>query len=189
MILDSLFMILPTMKKLNPILIVIIVAAAVAVIGYAYVVARDRYFNKAETGNEKQETSTQDNTSNGGYLGDAPQDNTGVGSGNLNSSTGTSNGNGNFSNGLIGVTSADCDNGCAKYKEEGELKYCRQICGLSAGPNANSSGDCSQLSGLDKDYCYKDQAVSKKDYKTCNQIQDSKVKKVCKDRITEDLIN
>jgi len=32
-------------------------------------------------------------------------------------------------------------------------------------------------------------AITKKDFSICNQIVDAKVKKTCKNRITEDLLN
>ena len=89
---------------------------------------------------------------------------------------------------FLNITSKDCDQKCEKYKTNAEdLKYCQEKCGLSL-PAKNQDG-CNQMEGLDADYCYKDLAVSKKDFKICDKIRDAGIKKTCQNRITEDLFN
>ncbi len=95
----------------------------------------------------------------------------------------------------IGITVLpfDCDNECANFQKSEELKYCKQVCEI---PETNPEGeiiqpnatDCTNASGLQKDYCLKDSAIKNKDYKACDQISDAGVKKTCKNRITEDII-
>lgn len=92
----------------------------------------------------------------------------------------------------ITISPSDCDNECSRFKKDEELKYCQQACGL---PSFNQEGieikpttDCENTAGLQKDYCLKDSAVKNKDFKACDQINDSGIEKTCKDRISEDII-
>lgn len=92
----------------------------------------------------------------------------------------------------ITVSPSDCDNECSEFKKENELEYCREVCGLSNAVQENTAkkvpDNCESASGLQKDYCLKDLAIKNKDFKTCDTIVDSGVKKACKNRITEDII-
>lgn len=84
----------------------------------------------------------------------------------------------------ISISPSDCDNECASFKED-KLKYCQEVCGLSV---QQSSNNCNNKSNLEKDYCLKNDAIQNKDFKICDQISDSGVKKACKNRVTEDII-
>jgi|WetSurMetagenome_2_1015567.scaffolds.fasta_scaffold50553_3 hypothetical protein len=93
----------------------------------------------------------------------------------------------------IEVTPKDCDNDCSKFKKENEKEYCQEICGTKtyfedASDSGGSSDDCTSEKGVQKDYCLKDIAVGNKDFKACEEIADANIKKSCKSRITEDLI-
>lgn len=92
----------------------------------------------------------------------------------------------------ITISPSDCNNECSNFKKENELEYCRHACGLSnfeqEDAKNQSSTDCTVISGLQKDYCLKNLAIEKKDYKMCDQINDSGIKKTCKNRVTEDII-
>ncbi len=88
---------------------------------------------------------------------------------------------------FLQISTQDCNNNCKEYTEKEDLDYCKQVCGLSS-VNEKADG-CDSLEDLDKDYCYKDLAVSKKDLKICDKIEDSGVKKTCKNRVTEDIID
>ena len=109
----------------------------------------------------------------------------------------------------ISVTPADCDDQCSKFKKDNELEYCEQVCGISdlydypdeTNSNAsqtdkknnttneeNSSPGCEQQQGIEKDYCLKDQAIAEEDFKMCEEIKDENIKKTCKNRITESLL-
>ena len=84
------------------------------------------------------------------------------------------------------ITAEDCDNECANFKDSsGDLKYCQSICDLSP---IKDSDNCESKQGTDRDYCYKNQAVSKTDINICNSISDSKIKSSCKNRVTEDFL-
>lgn len=90
-------------------------------------------------------------------------------------------------NSLVKITAADCDNECKNFKDdENNLKYCQEICGLVVSEEITEN--CENLKNLEKDYCLKDLAVSKKDFNICDQIQDSGVKKTCKNRVSEDIL-
>lgn len=85
----------------------------------------------------------------------------------------------------IKISPSDCNNECSNFKKENELEYCKHACGLSA---EQPTDDCSDKNDLEKDYCLKDLAVKNKDFKACDQINDSGIKKACKNRVTEDII-
>jgi cbb3-type cytochrome oxidase subunit 3 len=85
------------------------------------------------------------------------------------------------------ITASDCDNECDNFKDdENNFKYCQEVCGLAT---PKTEANCENFKNLEKDYCLKDLAVSKKDFSVCDQIQDSGIKKTCKNRITEELLN
>ncbi len=89
----------------------------------------------------------------------------------------------------ITVAPSDCDNECSKFKKEDELKYCQEICGLSTlETETYEPNNCESKTGIQKDYCLKDLGTSKMDFKACEQIQDSGMKKACKNRVLEDII-
>lgn len=93
----------------------------------------------------------------------------------------------------VTILPSDCDNNCKNFQKNDTLKYCKQVCEI---PNTNPEGelvkpiiaDCTNVSGLQKDYCLKNLAVKNKDYKTCDHINDAGIKKACKNRITEDIL-
>lgn len=86
----------------------------------------------------------------------------------------------------INVTPPDCMRECEPYKyDEKELKYCQNVCGISEGASAN---DCDKLKDLEKDYCFKNQAIEKKDASICDNISDTAIKRSCKNRIQEDIL-
>lgn len=83
------------------------------------------------------------------------------------------------------ITAEDCDNECKDFKDNSsDLRYCQDICGLSQPVTDN----CSEKQGLDRDYCFKNEAISKADLNICDSVFDSKIKSSCKSRITEDLL-
>lgn len=88
---------------------------------------------------------------------------------------------------FVQVLPQDCDNGCKNYQQEEDIKYCKQICGLEA-PKKEATG-CEAMEDLEKDYCYKDQAISKTDPKVCDKIEDAGIKKACKNRVLEDIVD
>lgn len=85
------------------------------------------------------------------------------------------------------ITEEDCANNCLRFENEIELQYCRQVCGL-VSLKADTE-NCDDLEGLKKDYCLKDLAVSKKDFNICKKIADGNIRKTCKNRVTEEILN
>ena len=93
----------------------------------------------------------------------------------------------------ITVAPKDCDNDCSKFKKDSEKEYCQEICGTTtyfedADDEGGDASDCSDEKGVQKDYCLKDIAVGNKDFKACDEISDASIKKACKNRISEDII-
>jgi hypothetical protein len=92
----------------------------------------------------------------------------------------------------VTIRPSDCDNECFGFQKNEELEYCKQVCGLSNANQENSEikipDNCENVSGLEKNYCLKDLAIQSKDFKACNQINDSGIKKACKNRVTEDIM-
>ncbi len=86
------------------------------------------------------------------------------------------------------VTNKDCAEKCSAFKEDAEnFKYCRNFCGLN--PINKKITSCDSLEELEKDYCFKDLAITKKDFTACENIVDSGIKKTCKNRVTEEVLN
>lgn len=180
------------MKKVNIILTVVFVAAAVAVIGYAYTVFSNRYGKSSEDNSNANKSSIIDNFSS--YFGGQNNSNTNENQvENLNENQNqneNSNSNTNSSVSIGDVSAKDCDNDCSRFKDNGDnYKYCQEVCGDIPASQKNSEEDCANLSGLEKDYCWRDLAVSKKDPTICVKISDKKLQTVCRNRVTEELLN
>ncbi|EKE12098.1 MAG: hypothetical protein ACD_14C00019G0001 [uncultured bacterium] len=88
---------------------------------------------------------------------------------------------------FVQVLPADCKNECKNFQIEEDIAYCKQICGLTA-PKKQAAG-CDALDDLEKDYCLKDQAITKTDPKICEKIEDAGIKKSCKNRLIEDIVD
>ena len=85
------------------------------------------------------------------------------------------------------LTSKDCDNECDQYKSDSKkLSYCQQVCGLKKSQAPADS--CDNKTGLEKDYCFKDKAISQQDFEICEKIKDTTIKKTCQNRIAEELL-
>lgn len=88
---------------------------------------------------------------------------------------------------FMDITKNDCDNNCEDYEDD-EFEYCQEYCGLS-NEERDGKEECSELEGLEMDYCYKNLAISKRDYEICDKIQDEGILKTCLNRVTEDIID
>jgi|GEM_PF-792888 len=105
-----------------------------------------------------------------------------------NSADETTNSNESF----LDVTTKDCDNQCKSYTDPEDLKYCQNICGLAtpSKESVSKTTKCETIEdSLEADYCFKNQAISKKDIKLCNSIIDSNIKKSCTNRFLEDILD
>lgn len=88
---------------------------------------------------------------------------------------------------LAHITTEHCDTNCQSFATDFKLlEYCQQVCGIAPIKNVSN---CDEKKDIEKDYCLKDLAVSKKDFAICDQIEDSGVKKTCKNRLTEEVLN
>lgn len=179
------------MLKKNPFLIFILVLAIIVIGGFAYKVFGDRYFQKtSETPKEMSKNSNSgspsgnvNRSSSGGANNVSPSENSN------DNAVSNQNGNQNNSKGDVSkIGPKDCENRCADFEGD-NLDYCKEVCGLKAKNSNSASGDCSDKSGLSKDYCLKDLGIEKRDFKFCDQISDAKIKKNCRDRITEDTLD
>lgn len=154
---------------------------------FGYPVVKERYF-KGENATESEiPTSVNNNsqsdssieTSENGSSGDSDSEEDSAINDEVRDETDES---GDISN----ITAEDCDDECANFKDSpSDLRYCQDVCGLSG---TQTSENCDEKNGLDKDYCFKEQAVSKSDLNICESISDSKVKSLCRSRVTEDLL-
>ncbi len=179
------------MLKKNPFLIFVVVLVVVVIGGFAYSVFSDRYFKKTSETPKELETINNSNSSSENKNAFAP-DGSGSGdsleNGNENSLD-NQNGNENRqASDISKIGPKDCENRCSNF-EGADLDYCREICGLNKKNSNVSTGDCSDKSGLSKDYCLRDLGIEKRDFKFCDQILDAKIKKNCRDRITEDMLD
>jgi hypothetical protein len=163
------------MKKSKIILIAIYVIAAVAVLYFAYGVVKNRYFspaNNVETNNSETQDQAPDQSGDN-QESNAPE----------SAAPAAENGQPVFE-------SADCNNDCARFKDiPDSLRYCQEACGDRPVTPKDSETQCANLTGIDKDACWRDLAVSKKDIDICAKISDSKLLKVCKNRVTEEILN
>lgn len=179
------------MLKKNPFLIFILVLALVVVGGFSYKVFGDRYLKKtsempAELNKNANSTSKFGKNSNSSAEN---TDSTVLDGTDNDNAAESQNSNENGATGDVSkIGPKDCENRCVDFKG-GDLDYCREICGLNQKNSNASSGDCSDRSGLTKDYCLRDLGIEKRDFKFCDQIADAKVKKNCRDRITEDMLD
>ena len=173
------------MKKSKIILIIIYIIAAVAVLYFAYGVMKNRYFppQKNTVGTNNRASKNQEGTQSDNQSVDQ--------SGNTNpESTSSDISNTPPSNGQPNVSNSDCDNNCANFKDNPDnLKYCQEVCGIRPVTPKNSESQCENLAGIDKNACWKDLAVSKKDIAICDKISDAKLQKVCRNRVTEEILN
>ncbi len=86
------------------------------------------------------------------------------------------------------ITHTDCDNKCATITDKDKKEYCLQICGLSSFTQTTSN-TCEDLSGLNKDYCLRDKAITQNKIDKCKEIQDGGIEKQCLNRISENFID
>ncbi|MCX6762688.1 MAG: hypothetical protein NT093_02815 [Candidatus Moranbacteria bacterium] len=172
------------MKKSKIILIAIYIIVAALVLYFAYGVVKNRYFGagRNSAGTTNSETQNQ--------MGNQSDSQTPDQSANNQENTSPDINNVAPGDGRPNIQNADCDNDCANFKESPDnLKYCQEACGDRPVVPKDSEGQCENLAGIEKDACWRDLAVSKKDIDICDKISDAKLKKVCRSRVTEEVLN
>lgn len=85
------------------------------------------------------------------------------------------------------ILATDCDDNCSSKEGTGDYQYCLELCGLR-NSRTDLPDDCEELSGLEKDSCFKAKAVEKKDYKYCDMIEDTNLKESCRNRVLEEVL-
>lgn len=168
------------MKKSKYIFIALYILAALAVAYFAYGVVKDRYFEAKTVSFDMTngESPGQADDASADQSGDNLEDNAPV-----DVPTAVENGQPVFEN-------ADCANDCARFKDIPDgLKYCQEACGDRPVTPKESEGQCESLSGVEKDGCWRDLAVSKKDTDICEKIADAKLKRTCRNRVVEEILN
>lgn len=164
------------MVKKSSLFVIVFFVAAIAVLSYfAYPIIKNRYFKSEDKKTEDQNSAEK----------------------NLNGATSADEEDKilkeeeseEFQEGsLLNVTREDCEDECETYEEADDLKYCQQVCGLNKAQD-NQKSDCESLSGVEKDYCLKNQAIDQNSLSICEKISDKKIKKTCQNRIAEDLLD
>lgn len=173
-------------QKITILIIFIVIAVALAIWGY--IVFKDRY-----SGNETGKQINNINTENTSAKNESSEENSGTNLPDGSQSDTTENGTDISSSSatenppFVEIKREDCLNSCKSFSQNQELTYCKQSCGLMETPN--DTGNCTDKSDLDKDYCFKDLAIKEQDFKICEKISDKGIKKTCVMRITEDLLD
>lgn len=184
------------MKKIFILLLLIL---SIASVYYSYPIIKNRYFpavsksDQTENKNQSQENNKQPDSfeSNPSDAENNPEsteesltDNDEIESISIDAN----NQNNNSEDILANITNEHCDSECKAFANNFEhLEYCQQVCGISPAKKVSTS-DCKEKKDLAKDYCFKDLAISKKDFSICDKIKDSNIKDACKNRITQDII-
>lgn len=93
-------------------------------------------------------------------------------------------------NGRAIINKMDCSDNCEKFKSDKEdFKYCKQICGFFPIIKKESRAECADLSGNEKDFCLRDLAVTKQDFRICDEISNKEIKDACNNRLIEDVFD
>ena len=86
------------------------------------------------------------------------------------------------------VTPDDCEQGCESFSTlPADQAYCFSFCGLNQG--GYQGKNCMTLSGIDKDACFKEQAIRERNPETCARIGENSLRKACEARIAEELFD
>lgn len=184
-----------TESKSSKLPLIFFLVCFVALAAYGYNIYRHRNNPTQET---KQNSTTSDNSVN------SPEVTDDLGSGNDKDNQATispandtintededaGEATADEKNNFLDVSKSDCNNNCKDFSDPEDRKYCVQVCGLEPiKKETKKKKDCSDLQDLEKDYCFKDLAINKNDIKTCSEIEDTDIKKVCQNRITQNLL-
>ncbi len=172
----------------------IILGAIGALAFFIYPVIRDRYFaktavlieNNSSTSSSTSATSTETPAVENPTAGENAISPTPPEEINQNS-TENSAGSGTTGNIKANITPTHCTDDCKAFANDLVLfAYCQQVCGIS--PVKTNATSCDAKKDLEKDYCLKDLAITKDDAALCKPIVDDNIRKTCRNRIAEDLL-
>lgn len=175
------------MKKYLP--YIILALALIGVAAWGYPIVKQRYLQKAAPADTQSEEIVQDSDADtidsedtnlaededGDALSDEETDEETADDADADLA--------DDSEAFLNVLPSDCEDGCQDFTEPDDIQYCREFCGL----NKKKATGCETLEDLDRDYCIKAEAIEKKDIKKCDDIEDSGIRRACKDRIAEDI--
>lgn len=85
------------------------------------------------------------------------------------------------------VSQSDCETECSGYDTEKYKIACLEECALSG--TSQKESDCASLSGSAKDSCWKEKALTEKNFSACDNIASANLRKSCQDRLTEELLD
>lgn len=174
------------MTKQSKISLTIFILVLLALIVYIFLVFHDRNRADYQQSTEQEQGSVPEtNSSTNSATDNSAVDSTAANNTDEESSEDVTLENTNYLN----VSRSDCDNNCEDFTNPDDLKYCQQICGLTEiKKDIQEKTGCDALQDLEKDYCLKDLAITKKDSSLCTEISDTNVLKACKNRIAQDAI-
>jgi hypothetical protein len=167
----------------NKVSVAVFIGCLLVLVAWGFPILRDRYKAPEKTTqpttqqNQAPASPTADNVDNVPASSEEDSDSEDV------SNDGVAIEDDNF----LDVAPADCANKCKSFTEAEDVKYCKEVCGL-ATPAKKADGCDAIEDDLEKDYCFKDLAISKNDIKICDQIIDGNVKKTCRNRLLEDIL-
>ncbi len=169
------------MSSKNKIFLIIYFLIAIIILYWAFSIFKTRYSNWSSTNNQptqnqalQTEHPSTENNENSSQLDNSE---------NEKSDDTIENENNNE---FLEITKEDCDNECTDFNNSQDKKYCQQICGLTP-TEANKENNCDNKKDLEKDYCWKNLAIAKDDFKLCEKIQDNGIKKTCQNRLIEEI--
>ena len=149
-----------------------------AVAYFAYPVFKNRYFQSSESDQIKEESSQKETKS---FFNNSSTENSNDQSEDVPEESTVDD------NVFIEVNAEDCEDNCEQFEDADDKKYCQEYCGLNTP--ANTKDDCEKLADLEKDYCWKNKALTEKNFSFCKNITDKKILESCKTRLTDEVIN
>ena len=88
---------------------------------------------------------------------------------------------------LFEYVTGECIKQGIDFDKTQDIQYCKQYCGLVDTPK--TADGCDKFADLEKDYCFKEEAIQEKNGRICDKIADDGIKKSCFNRITEDILD
>ncbi len=186
------------MKK---IITILIIAGVLAGAGYYFWDHRHEYFFQGELKNiEENKSESEKGNNNSGEQGNAENAESANGT---NAEAETDIYQDNYTDKPYEkILQEDCERNCLNKKGTSDYEYCLEICGLNDGYRNTETGngnqeegnekesqrDCDQLSGFEKDVCFKRKAVAEKDDNICENIADRNLRESCKNRVLEEIM-
>lgn len=147
---------------------------------FAYPVIKNRYFQSGNISTDEENTASEKNKKNI-FFGDSKNT-----SDIDNDTDNTPDDSAIDEDIFIEIEPEDCEDNCSQFEDVEDKKYCLNYCGLG---EVMITYQCEDLVDLEKDYCYKDQALAEKNYDFCKKIVDKRLMEACQNRLTEELIN